>query len=174
MDASILEAQLPSSTRLPKALRLLCEFSEEIGTDFFRAGMAFLQDARDDLETWVQVAPSLGESLFAFARDATHALFACWMHETRDLEACPVVWLDSEGAGNRVVASSPSDFVWGIADGRINSGDDRPDPKLQAWLAPRLARPIRTVPLIWATDDVLEAWIKAGIAAGCVESNETH
>jgi hypothetical protein len=171
---SMLEAQLPAFAQLPKALTLLCGYSEMIGMDFFHGGIALTPHGRYELNEWLGQASSLGDSLFAFARDATGALFVCWIYETRDLEVCPVVWLDSEGVGNRVVASDPSDFAWGLADGRFNAVEDGPVRELQAWLAPQLARPAEIARPSWATDDVLEAWIAAGTAAGRVEGTETH
>ncbi len=165
MGPAILESQLPPHTRLPKALQLLCEFSIETGTDFLTGNIALTPNGPENLEAWVRMAPSLGTSLFVFARDVAHALFALWMYETRDLEQCPVVRLDSEGVENRVVASNPSDFAWCLADGRSIDDDGRPMPELQAWLAPRLARPAETIRPTWATDNALDVWIRAGITA---------
>lgn len=160
MDDRILELQLPREGHLPRALAALTAYTRAAGTDYLTDTIRLADDGPDDLAAWTRAAPTLASSLWVFAKDSTHALFALWMRDSEDLEASPVIRLDSEGVENNLVAANLTDFAWKLAKGQI---DGQPTSgRLIEFLRAHIPDPPSTVPDPRA-DDRLNAWIRAGM-----------
>lgn len=113
-----LKAGLPKGVSLPESIAKLARYQEENGrlageTMYVAAGL---------LAGW----PGLENEFAVFGSGPDGSTIAFWLRNKCAIEKAPIVYLDSEGVENHVIAESEKDFLAIFATGpeELHHGDD--------------------------------------------------
>ncbi|MCC6904086.1 MAG: right-handed parallel beta-helix repeat-containing protein [Polyangiaceae bacterium] len=108
--AAALQKGFPRGVRVPEALAKLARFQEEHG----RLTGETMYVAPGPLAGW----PGLESEFAVFGTGPEGSTVAFWLHDGLGIERAPVVYLDSEGAVNLVLAETFEGFLSILAAGR--------------------------------------------------------
>ncbi len=167
---------------VPEVLLQLCEFDEAKDGSF--SGDFELSDtAPDYVDAWFQGDEALTSHFIGFGIDGAQSPFALWLKDdTVTAENAPVVFLDGEFEGTRVLASNIKDFLgllalnvdglgyvedWNLA--AANKSTKKAPLAYRAWLKENVgieapADPVNAVRLARARHPDVKAWISARLA----------
>ncbi len=119
--AEKIEAEFPQGTRMPEALRRLCDYLDR--TDYPLSGLTRLRPEGEFLRAWF--GEEAAASQFAgFGAGPTGSILAFWLYRGPDASVAPIVHLGSEGENNAVLASGFGDFLHLLGIGYDDLGSD--------------------------------------------------
>jgi hypothetical protein len=72
---------------------------------------------RDGIDAWFEGDESQAAQFEPFAENADGGIYALWLYDDRGVEEAPIVYLDSEGTGNGVVAEDVPELLSLVATG---------------------------------------------------------
>ncbi|HWX54409.1 MAG TPA: hypothetical protein VN176_07435 [Verrucomicrobiae bacterium] len=172
MLADDIQQGFPDGTQVPQDLRLLCEFAE--ANDGAVSGcFEFERDGRKAALAWFVGDESAASQFAVFGCGPDGSLYALWLHPGTDISRAPVVLLDSESSGNKVVATDFREFLRLLALGYDDPGrfptlePEDPDSAeaLRSWLSEEfeLTPPASAAELVAAAQRQhpdLAAWVR--------------
>lgn len=110
MERELMQASF-GDREVPELLLSLCDFDED-APGFFAGDFELSDAAQEYLDAWCQGEEDLTKYFQGFGHDGTQSLFAFWLREPKfTLETAPVVFLDGEFEGTRVLAANLKEFV---------------------------------------------------------------
>src|SRR5437899_2029797 len=105
MLAASVQKGFPEGVLLPDELRALCEFADD--TDCELGGLfEFNTDGRESANSWFASDTAVASLFAVFGRGPDDSLYAFWLHAGPNASDAPVVYLDSEGQENKVIAAN--------------------------------------------------------------------
>lgn len=108
MLADYVESKFPNGIRLPKVIRILCDFIDTNGYPLSGCfEISTIGD--DDMRAWFPTDMRMQQSFAVFGRGSTGSVYAIWLQDGTDVESSPIVVLGSEGE-LLVMATDPKQF----------------------------------------------------------------
>jgi hypothetical protein len=110
MNIQKIQKNFPEATQVPDKLRKLCEFADK-DSDYFGCDFRLLEDGKRIILRGMDNDESAASQFAIFARDSSHALYGYWLYDNRSIENAPIVYIDSEGCDNTVLANNVEEFL---------------------------------------------------------------
>jgi hypothetical protein len=130
MLASDIANGFPTGVVMPADLVALCAFAEEHNGN--TSGLfEFCSNGAFSAECWFG-DKELASKFAVFGQGPDGSLYALWMHVGPEAEKAPIVYLDSEGCGSKVIADNMREFLRLLAIGYD-------EPRRYPTLEPRMA-----------------------------------
>lgn len=110
MTVEELSKLFPPGTSVPPILRSLAERSEE--TDgLLSCDFELTPNGESDSYSWFDGREAAAKQFLIFGFDGMHSLYGYWLYPGRTLADAPIVYLNSEGVENTVLANSLEEFL---------------------------------------------------------------
>jgi hypothetical protein len=173
MLAAALKKGFPKGVAVPNELRAFCQFADDHDGEV--SGLfEFDTEGSKSAQAWFDNDTEAATQFAVFGRGPDGSLYAFWLHAGRNASKAPVVLLDSECQGSKVIAGDFREFLRLLALGYDEPGrypslePDSPNSaaKLRKWLKAefRLTPPATGTEVVTsgqARHPDLMAWIRS-------------
>lgn len=120
--ADLIEAEFPTGTKLPAELHKLCDYLDRTGYPI--SGSMRLRPEGKGLLAWFDGDAAAASQFAGFGAGPDGSILAFWLYSGLDTNAAPIVYLDSEGQNNIILAANIRSFLELFAIGYDELGRD--------------------------------------------------
>jgi hypothetical protein len=122
MNIEDLRRNFPPATAIPRPLLLLIELQNSIQGGYYSGSFQLRGSGADRLVDWFAEFKAPSSNFAIFGVGGSGSLYGYWLYEQHTIKTAPIIYLDSESAGNTVLADNIEEFFALLSIGKHEVG----------------------------------------------------